>query len=136
MSDTVQQADRSHSGKNSSPEEHEQILAIRAALARKEISQGTREWLVSRLSALECGRNEISSLKYVESLGLELNDTEKTLRGVDFRMPKDKDPEIIIVFVADPNSGRKLPVVCCLWYRCLLELPVECCFRYSWFRKA
>jgi hypothetical protein len=104
------QAVVSNDDKYDTRQEQEQVAAIRAALARKEIPQSTKEWLVSRMTVLESGRKDISSMKYVESLGLELNTTERQIRGDDKRIPRAQDPEIITVFVTDPNTGRKLSV--------------------------
>lgn len=92
-------------------EQEEQQAAIRATLSRSDISQNTREWLISRLITSETGREDIASLKYVESVGLELNRTEIQMRGEDPPAPKvEADPDIFTIFVSDPNTGKKLPV--------------------------
>ena len=89
----------------------DELAAIRAALSRKELPQDTREWLVSRMASLESGRKEISNLKYIEAIGMELNAAEKLLCGEESRQPRrEQDPQIITVFVSDPNTGKKLPV--------------------------
>jgi hypothetical protein len=126
---------------DTSRQEQEQVAAIRAALARKEIPQSTKEWLVSRMTVLESGRKDISSMKYVESLGLELNTTERQIRGDDKRIPRAQDPEIITVFVTDPNTGRKLPVSFLMQQTIIISLQkfravatVNVCFAFQSFQ--